>query len=79
MAEAETDNEPKRRAQRALHRFTEQLDTEVQESVDAARGRNLAPIESVERRCEYLLARYLTPAQGRACPSNFSLNRQGLR
>ena len=32
MAEAETDNEPKRRAQRALHRFTEQVHVEVQEA-----------------------------------------------
>ncbi len=68
MAEADSNNEPKRRAQRALHRFTEQLDAEVQEALDAARGRCLAPFESIERRCEYLLARYLTPSQGRSLP-----------
>ena len=42
-----------------LHRFTEQLDAEVQEALDAARARRLAPFESVQRRCEYLLARYV--------------------
>ena len=78
MAEAETDNEPKRRAQRALHRFTEQLHVEVQEAVDAARGRRLAPFESIERRCEYLLARYLTPVQGRALPKQLLRKPAGL-
>ena len=78
MAEAETDREPKQRTQRALHRFTEQLDAEVQEALDAARGRSLAPFESVERRCEYLLARYLMPAQGRALPKQLLRKPAGL-
>ena len=78
MAEAETDNEPKWQAQRALHRFTEQVHVEVQEALDAAKGRCLAPFESIERRCEFLQARYLTSVQGRRCPSNFSENRRGL-
>jgi uncharacterized membrane protein len=79
MAEAETNNDLKRRAQRALHRFTEQLDAEVQEALDAARGRHFAPIESVVRRCEYVLARYLTAAQGRALSADrFPIRKAGI-
>ncbi len=76
MAEAETDNE--QRALRALHRFTEQLDTEVQEALDAAKGWRLAPFESVERLCEYLLAQYFTPAHGRALPKKLLRKPAGL-
>ena len=78
MAKAEAENGRNERALRALHRFTEQLDAEVQEALDAAKGRCLSPIESVQRRCEYLLARYLTPAQGRALPKQLLRKPAGL-
>ena len=78
MGKAEVDNGPNLRAQRALHRFTEQLDAEVQEALDAARARQLAPFESVRQCCEYLLARYVAPAQGRALPKQLLRKPAGL-
>ena len=78
MGKAEVDNGPNLRAHRVLHRFTEQLDAEVQGAVDAARSRQLAPFESVQRRCEYLLARYVEPVQGRALPKHLLRKPAGL-
>jgi excisionase family DNA binding protein len=67
-----------RRARRDLHRFTEQLDDELQEALDAARGRSLAPIESIARRCKYVLARYVNSPQGRALPKQLSHKPSGI-
>ncbi len=78
MGKAEVDDGTNLRTQRVLHRFTEQLDAEVQEAMDAARARQLAPFESVRQRCEYLLARYVTPAQGRALPKQLLRKPAGL-
>ena len=61
MGKSEVDNEPNPRVRRALHRFTEQLDVEVQKALAAARARQLAPLESVLQRCRYLQARHVTP------------------
>lgn len=78
MAKFEVDNENLRAKQRVLHWFTEQLDAEVQEAMDAARARQLAPFESVQRRCEYLLVRYVAPAPGRALPRHLLRKPTGL-
>ena len=78
MGKAKVGDGPNLRAQRVLHRFTEQLDAEVQEALDAARGRSLAPFESIERRCEYVLARFLTSVQSRALPKQLLRKPDGL-
>ena len=52
-----------RRAHAAAHRFVEQFEAEVEDAVDAARGRRLAPIKHVEHVGRYLYARYLLAVQ----------------
>ena len=75
MAKARVDNEPD---PRALQRFAEQLDAEVQEAHDAARARHLAPFESVLRRCQYVQTRYITVEPRRGLPKHFLRRPAGL-
>jgi hypothetical protein len=69
MAKANIDNGPNPRVVRALHRFAERVEADVQEALDAAKARRLAPFESVLRCCEYLQARYVSPEPVRALPN----------
>lgn len=52
-----------RRAHAAVHRFVEQFDAEVEDAVNAARARQLAPIKRVEQTGRYLYSRYLLTDQ----------------
>ncbi|MGA2256796.1 MAG: helix-turn-helix domain-containing protein [Thermoguttaceae bacterium] len=79
MAKAEVDNGPNPRVIRALQRLAERLQTDVQEALDAAKVRRLAPFESVLRCCEYIQARYVAPVQGRALPTQLLRKPTGLR
>ena len=52
------DPEALRQAHAAMHRFVDRLEAEVQDAVDAARARQLAPIRRVAGVCRYLQLRY---------------------
>jgi excisionase family DNA binding protein len=51
-----------------VHRFVEQFDAEVEDAVQAARARQLAPIKRVEQAVRYLHFRYLTDQSAGTCP-----------
>ncbi len=57
------DPEALRQTHAATHRFVDWLEAEVQDAVDAARSRRLAPIKHVAKVCGYLQRRYLPAAQ----------------
>ncbi len=61
-----------RRAHAAVHRFVDRLEGQVQDAVDAARSRRLAPIKGIAKVCRYLQRRYLPEEQvketGGRCP-----------
>lgn len=78
MAKANIDNEPNPCAARALQRFAKQLDAEVQEALDAARARLLAPFEAVLRRCQYIRARYVSVEPVRGLPKHLLRTPAGL-
>ncbi len=50
-------------SQAAVHRFVDRLEGQVQDAVDAARSRRLAPVKSVTEVCRYLQWRYLSVEQ----------------
>ena len=52
-----------RQTHAAVHRFVDRLEEEVQDAVDAARSRRLAPIKRVAKVCRYLQRRYLPVGQ----------------
>ncbi len=52
-----------RQTHAAVHRFVDQLEEAVQDAVDAARARRLAPIKGVAKVCQYLQRRYLPVGQ----------------
>ena len=52
-----------RRVHAAMHRFVDRLEAEVQDAVDAARSRRLAPIQGVAKVCRDLQRRYLPVGQ----------------
>jgi hypothetical protein len=51
-----------RRGHAAVHRFVGQLEREVEDAIDAARARQLAPIKGILQNWRYLWRRYLDPA-----------------
>ncbi len=52
-----------RRAHAAVHRFVEQIESEVEDAVNAARARQLAPIKRIEQTVRHLYSRYLLTDQ----------------
>ena len=58
-----------RRAHAAVHRFANHLEAEVEDAVNAARARQLAPIKRVKHVGRYLHSRYLVTDQAAStCP-----------
>jgi excisionase family DNA binding protein len=78
MVKPDVESGPNPRVLRALHRLAEQLDSEVQEALDAARARQLAPIDSVLQRCQYLQARFLSLEPVRGLPKHLLRKPDGL-
>jgi hypothetical protein len=52
-----------RRAHAGAHRFVEQLESELEDAVDSARSRRLAPIKHIEQAVRYLHSRYVIADQ----------------
>jgi hypothetical protein len=60
-----------RRIHAAVHRFVGQLGREVEDALDAARARRLAPIRSILQSWRYLWRRYLAPATAEGKPQAY--------